>query len=427
MKKIKLLVVALFCSLVNLAVAQTYSVVIKGGHVIDPKNNINGIMDVAINDGKIVQVARNIDPKGAIQVVDARGLYVTPGLIDMHTHVFFGTNLDQTYSNGPNALPPDGFTFRNGVTTIVDAGCSGWRDFETFKKQTIDLSQTRVLALLNIVGSGMRGGTFEQNIADMDAGKTAEMAKKYPEQVVGVKLAHFNGYDWTPTDRAVEAGKLANVPVMIDFGGSTPTLSIEDLFLKHLRPGDIFTHCFGQLKTREAIVDVTTNKVKPFVWEAQKKGLIFDVGYGGISFAFSQAIPAIKSGFLPNTISTDIHTGSMNNAMKDMLNVMSKFLAMGMDLPSVIKASTWNPAKAIRREELGHLSVGSVADVAILKLHEGKFEVRDTGMFGFFDYTGHKIEGKQKLACEMTIRNGRIVYDLNGIANPVVVTQKPRS
>lgn len=422
-----LFIFLLFIGLPYFLVAQPYSIVIKGGHVIDPKNNLNGIMDVAISEGKIVQVAKTIDAKGATQVVDAKGLYVTPGLIDMHTHVFFGTNLNQTYSNGPNALPPDAFTFRNGVTTIVDAGCSGWRDFETFKKQTIDLSQTRVLALLNIVGSGMRGGTFEQNVADMDAKQTADMAKKYPEQVVGVKLAHFNGYDWTPTDRAVEAGKLANVPVMIDFGGSTPTLSIEDLFLKHLRPGDIFTHCFGQLKTREAILDVNTNKVKPFVWEAQKKGLIFDVGYGGISFAFSQAIPAIKSGFLPNTISTDIHTGSMNNAMKDMLNVMSKFIAMGMDLPSVIKASTWSPAQAIKRPELGSLSVGSVADVAILNLHEGKFEVRDTGMFGFFDYTGHKIEGKQKLECEMTVRKGKIVYDLNGIANPVIVTQRPRS
>ena len=423
----KLLIFLFIIGLSYSVKAQPYSIVIKGGHVIDPKNNINGIMDVAINEGKIVQVAKNIDAKGAAQVVNAKGLYVTPGLIDIHTHVFFGTNLDQTYSNGPNALPPDGFTFRNGVTTIVDAGCSGWRDFETFKKQTIDLSQTRVLALLNIVGSGMRGGTFEQNVADMDAQKTAEMAKKYPELVVGVKLAHFNGYDWSPTDRAVEAGKLANIPVMIDFGGSTPTLSIEDLFLKRLRPGDIFTHCFGQLKTREAILDINTNKIKPFVWEAQKKGIIFDVGYGGISFAFSQAIPAIKSGFLPNTISTDIHTGSMNNAMKDMLNVMSKFLAMGMDLPAVIKASTWNSAQAIKRPELGSLSVGSVADVAILNLHEGKFEVRDTGMFGFFDYTGHKIEGKQKLECEMTVRKGKIVYDLNGIANPVIVTQRPRS
>ncbi|MFC5412075.1 amidohydrolase/deacetylase family metallohydrolase [Larkinella bovis] len=410
----------------TLAVAQPYHIVIKNGHVIDPKNNIDAVMDVAIQDGKIAKVAKSIDATGARQVVNAKGLYVTPGLIDIHTHVFFGTNMDQTYSNGPNALPPDGFTFRNGVTTIVDAGCSGWRNFEVFKKQTIDASQTRVLALLNIVGNGMRGGTFEQNIEDMDPKATAEVAKKYPDQVVGVKLAHFNGYDWTPTDRAVEAGKLIDKPVMIDFGGSKPTLPIEELFLKHLRPGDIFTHCFGQLATREPILDVTTNKLKPFVWEAQKKGLIFDVGYGGISFSFSQAIPALKGGFFPNTISTDIHTGSMNNAMKDMLNVMSKFLAMGMDLKSVIKASTWNPALAIKRPELGHLTEGSEADVAILDLLDGKFAVRDTGYFGYFDYTGYKIEGKQKLACEMTIRKGRIVYDLNGIANPVVVQQRPQ-
>ncbi|WP_128546387.1 amidohydrolase/deacetylase family metallohydrolase [Larkinella soli] len=426
MKKLYFLVLSLLCC-ATLAPAQENNIVIKGGHVIDPRNNINAVMDVAIRDGKIVQVAKNIDTKGAIQVVDAKGMYVTPGLIDIHTHVFFGTNLDQTYSNGPNALPPDGFTFRNGVTTIVDAGCAGWRNFEVFKKQTIDRSQTRVLALLNIVGEGMRGGTFEQNIADMDPQKTAEMAKQYPDHVVGIKLAHFNGYDWTPTDRAVEAGKLAGRPVMIDFGGSNPPLPIEELYMKHLRPGDIYTHCFGQLKTREAIVDVETGKVKPFVLEARKKGILFDVGYGGISFAFSQAIPAIKSGFFPNTISTDIHTGSMNNAMKDMLNVMSKFLAMGMDLQSVIRASTWAPAQAIRREELGSLSVGAPADVAILSLLDGKFNVRETGYFGFFDYTGYKIEGKQKFNCEMTIRNGKIVYDLNGIANPVIVTQRPRS
>ncbi|GAB4045184.1 amidohydrolase/deacetylase family metallohydrolase [Spirosoma litoris] len=424
----KKLVLWLFAALLgNLAFAQTYSILIKGGHVIDPKNKIDGIIDVAINDGKVVQIGRNLDPKEAIQVVNAKGLYVTPGLIDMHTHVFFGTNLDQTYSNGPNALPPDGFTFRNGVTTIVDAGCSGWRDFETFKKQTIDRSQTRVLALLNIVGSGMRGSRFEQNVDDMDATQTAAMAKQYPDYVVGFKLAHYSGYNWTPTERVVEAGKLADLPVMIDFGGSTPTLSLNELFTKHLRPGDIYTHCFGQLKTREPILDVETGKIKPFVWEAQKKGVLFDVGYGGISFAFSQAIPALKSGFYPNTISTDIHTGSMNNAMKDMLNVMSKFMAMGMDLRSVIQASTWNPAQAIRRPELGSLTIGSEADVAILTIRNGKFDARDTGYFGFFDYTGYKIEGKQKLECEMTIRKGKIVYDLNGIASPAIVVQKPKS
>ncbi|WP_254411330.1 amidohydrolase/deacetylase family metallohydrolase [Dyadobacter diqingensis] len=404
--------------------AQKYSILIKGGHVIDPKNNINGIMDVALNGDTVKSVAKNIDPKLALQVVDAKGMYVTPGLIDMHSHNFFGTKMDQTYSNGPNALPPDGFTFRTGVTTVVDAGCAGWKSFPEFKKQTIDISKTRVLSFLNIVGEGMRGGTYEQNIADMDPVNTARVAKENPDYVVGVKLAHFNGHDWTPTDKAVEAGKLANIPVMIDFGGSTPVLSIEELFMQHLRPGDIFTHCFGQLSSREPILDVKTGKIKPFVYDARKKGILFDVGYGGISFAFSQAIPAVKGGFYPNTISTDIHTGSMNAAMKDMLNVMSKFLAMGMDLQSVIKASTWAPAQAIHREQLGSLTVGGLADVAILRVLKGNFSMNDTGVFGFFDYTGTKITGKEKLECELTIRAGKVVYDLNGITTPIVVSKR---
>jgi dihydroorotase len=270
---------------------------------------------------------------------------------------------------------------------------------------------------LNIVGEGMRGGVYEQNTGDMDSKMTALVAKANPDVVVGVKVAHFEGADWTPVDRAVAAGTQANIPVMIDFGGSNPPLSIEELFMKHLRPGDIFTHCFGNVKGREAIVDTTTKQVKPFAIAAQKRGIIFDVGYGGISFQFSQAIPAVKSGFYPNSISTDLHTGSMNNAMKDQLSVMSKFLAMGMDLPGVIKASTWNPAQEIKREDLGHLSTGAEADVAILAVRDGKF--------GFFDYTGTKIEGTKKLECEMTIRGGKIVYDLNGIADPVFVPNPP--
>ncbi|RDC62780.1 Dihydroorotase [Adhaeribacter pallidiroseus] len=356
------------------AQTQPYNIVIKGGHVIDPKNNIDGPMDVAIKEGKIALVAKNIDPKQGIQVVDAKGLYVTPGLIDIHTHHFYGTNMDQTYMNGPNAFPPDGFTLRNGVTTVVDAGSPGWRTFPTYKKQTIDASKTRVLAFLNISGEGMRGGNYEQNTNDMDSKLSANTARQYRDYVVGFKVAHYEGPDWTPVDRAVEAGKLAGgLPVMIDFGGSNPPLSIEELFTKHLRPGDIFTHAFGQLASREYIVDLNTKKVKPFVREAQKRGIVFDVGYGGISFAFSQAVPALADKFYPNTISTDIHIGSMNESMKDMLTTMSKFLAMGMDLQSVIKASSWTPAQVIRHEELGHLSVGAPADVAVLNVRKGKF------------------------------------------------------
>jgi len=404
-----------FILLASWSWSQTYSIVIKDGHVIDPKNNIDEVMDVAIQDGKIVKVGKGIDVKQAVQVVNAKGFYVTPGLIDIHTHNFVGTQGDQAFMNGPAGVIPDGFTFRSGVTTVVDAGSSGWRTFPEFKKNIIDRSKTRVLAFLNIVGEGMRGSFYEQDLTDMDAKLAAIVARSNRKDIVGIKLAHYQGHDWTAADRAAEAGRNADIPVMIDFGGSNPPLSIEELFLKHLRPGDIFTHCFAQLSTREFIVDTTTKQVKPFVIEAQKKGVVFDVGYGNISFSFSQAIHALKNGFYPNSISTDQHTGSMNASMKDQLSVMSKFLVMGMNLQNVIKASTWNPAREIKREELGHLSAGAIADVTILKVREGKF--------GYYDYTGYKIEGNKKLECEMTIKDGKIVYDLNGIANPVIVNQ----
>ena len=416
MQKHCFLVFLLLCLLSKLSIAQSYDIVIRGGHVIDPKNNIDAVMDVAISAGKIALVSKDIASKQATQVVDAKGMYVIPGLIDIHTHDFYGTEPDHQYENGNLGIAPDGFTFRNGVTTVVDAGSSGWRTFPAFKAQIIDVSKTRVLAFLNIVGEGMRG-IYEQNLNDMDPKMTAMVARRYKDIIVGIKLAHYEGHDWSPADRAVEAGTMAGgIPAMIDFGGSNPPLSIEELFTKHLRPGDIFTHCFGQLGSREFIVDTQSNKVKPFVYEARKRGIFFDVGYGGISFAYSQAIPAIKEGFFPNSISTDLHVGSMNDAMKDMLTCMNKFLAIGMPLHDVIEASTSNPAKEIRHEELGNLSVGSGADVAVLDMVKGNF--------GLFDYTGYKLETDKKLQCEMTIRAGKIVYDLNGIANPVYPPKK---
>lgn len=391
-----------------------YDLLIKGGQVIDPKNNVNTVMDVAIKSGTIAKLGKDLDPKSAKQVVDAKGLIVTPGLIDIHGHVFYGTQPDHYLSDGYSALPPDGFTLRVGVTTVVDCGGAGWRNFSVFKQNVIDQSKTRVLSFMNIVGHGMRGGKYEQDINDMDPQKTAEVALQNKEHVVGFKLAHFSGANWTPTDRAVEAGKLANMPVIIDFGGARPPLPLEELYFKHLRPGDIYTHTYASLDgSRETIVDEKTNQLKPFVLKAQQRGIIFDVGYGGASFNFTQAIPALKAGLYPNTISTDLHTGSMNASMKDQLGVMSKFLLMGMPLTEVIKASTWSAAKAIKREALGHLSEGAVADIAILNLRQGKF--------GFFDKTSYKIDGTQKFECEMTIRGGSIVYDLNGIATPIYV------
>jgi dihydroorotase len=405
----KLLIFCFFSLCAIQTMAQEFTILLKGGHVIDARNNINEVMDVAILENRIVQVAKNIDVKKAAQVIDVKGMYVTPGIIDIHSHNFFGTKPDHYLGNGLEALPPDGFTFRAGVTTVVDAGGAGWKTFADFKTQTIDHAKTRVLSFLNIVGEGMRGGPYEQDLRDMDAKMTAMVVKQHKE-IVGIKVAHYMGGEWDPVDRAVAAGKIANVPVMIDFGGHLPPLSIQELFTKHLRPGDIFTHTFAQLPSRQPIVD-EQGKILPFVKEAQQNGIVFDVGHGGGSFRFSQAIPALKSGFIPNTISTDLHTGSMNGGMKDQLNVMSKFLNIGMNLQQVIAASTWHPAQVIHREDLGHMSVDAVADVAVFTLQKGKFGYIDSGGFG--------LQGTQKLQCELTLRDGKVVYDLNAISRPL--------
>jgi dihydroorotase len=293
------------------------------------------------------------------------------------------------------------------VTTAVDAGGAGWRNFDIFKANVIDQSRTRVLAFLNIVGAGMSGGAHEQNLGDMDPKLAAMAARANKEYIVGIKLAHYEGNEWEPTERAVEAGKRAGIPVMVDFGRSEPPmLSLKTLTLEKLRPGDIFTHCYGGVSGREKVVE--NGKLQPWTLEAQKRGIIFDVGHGGGSFLFEQAIPAIKQGLKPNTISTDLHTGSMNAGMKDMLNVMSKLLNCGLTVKEVFTASTWAPAQAIKRPELGNLSPGSPADVAVFSLAKGTF--------GFIDVGTTKITGDKKLTCELTIRDGRIVWDLNGIA-----------
>jgi len=390
--------------------AQQFDLLIKGGHVIDAKNNIDAVMDVAIEDGFILQVAENISPENAFTVVDAKGLYVVPGLIDLHSHNFHGTDEDRYLANSFSALPPDGFSLRAGVTTIVDVGGAGWRNFKEFKKQTIDKSKTRLLAFINIVGAGMAGGSFEQNLQDMDARLTALEANAFKEHIVGVKVAHYYGPEWTPVERAVEAGRLANIPIMVDFGATEPPHPLETLFMEKLRPGDIFTHTFGHVKGREPIVNFESGKLEPFIMAAQERGIIFDVGHGGGSFLFDQAIPALQQGFKPNTISTDLHTGSMNGGMKSMLNVMSKFINIGMTVPEVIAASTWKPAQVIKRTELGNLSVGAPADVAVLKIHEGEF--------GFVDIKGWKYPGTRKFECELTLRDGTVVYDLNGLTRP---------
>jgi len=409
MKKTKLIICIVGLFLFQLkSYTQVYDILIKNGHVIDAKNNINKIIDIAIVDNKIALIEKNISNELANRIIDANGLYVSPGLIDIHSHNFHGTEPNNYLSNSFAALPPDGFSFRSGVTTIVDVGGAGWRNFKIFKEQIIDRSKTRVLSFLNIIGSGMKGGAVEQNIDDMEPNRTAEIVKKFPGEIVGIKLAHFNGYNWIPVDRVVEAGRLADVPVMIDFGGSDPELPLDKLLLEKLRPGDIFTHAYAHVRGRTPIVD-ENGKLREYVLKAQQKGIVFDVGHGGGSFLFEQAIPAVKQGLKPNSISTDLHTGSMNGGMKNIVNVMSKFLNMGIDLDEIIKSTTWSPARYIKRRDLGHLSVGAEADITLLNLKEGNF--------GFVDTQGKRMKGNNLLECEMTIKAGKIVYDLNGLAS----------
>jgi len=383
------------------AKAQEFDFLLKGGHVIDGRNRLSAVRDVAVKDGKIALVAPNIEASRALKAVDVSGLYVTPGLIDIHVHVYAGTGERGSYA-GDNSVYPDGFTFRTGVTTVADAGSSGWRNFEDFKNRVIDRSRTRVLAFLNIVGAGMRGGQYEQNMEDMEAKPTAEMALKHKGIIVGVKTAHFNGPEWKPIDQALEAGRAAKIPIMVDFGRAYPERSLAELVTSKFRPGDIFTHCYGG--ARGELID---GKVNPAILPAQKRGVIFDVGHGGGSFVFRTAVQAFKEGFYPNSISTDLHIGSMNAGMKDMLNVMSKIMALGMGLDEVIVRSTWNPARQIQHEELGHLSAGATADIAVLRLERGRF--------GFVDQNGGKLEGDKRLSCELTVKDGKVVYDLNGL------------
>src|SRR5438552_4422290 len=235
------------CSMMQLSAQQKYDLLLKGGHVIDARNRLSAVRDVAIANGKVAAVAANINPGDAFKVVDATGYYVTPGLVDIHVHVYAGTGERGSYA-GDNSLYPDGFTLRSGVTTVVDAGSSGWRSFDDFKQRIIDRSRTRVLALLNIVGAGMRGDKFEQNLADMEAKPTADMAGRYKDVIVGVKTAHYAGPEWTPVERAVEAGTAAKIPVMVDFGNDHPERPLAELVTKKLRPGDIYTHCYSGLR-----------------------------------------------------------------------------------------------------------------------------------------------------------------------------------
>jgi dihydroorotase len=391
-----------FFSALHPGPAQKIDILLKGGHVIDPKNKIDQKMDVAIAEGKILEVAIDISSENAKKVIDATGFYVVPGLIDLHTHVFVGSQ--DGFADGFSSVSPDDITLKAGITTVVDAGTSGWRNFPVFKKQVIDRSKTRVLSFLNIAGSGMTGFPSEEDVNDMDARMTALVIQQYPDIIVGVKIGHYRGSEWVPFDRALEAGRMAEVPLLVEC--HLPMLSLEGI-LDRLRPGDIYTHSFCTASDRTCLLD-EEGKIRNYVLEAREKGVRFDVGHGGAMFHFTIAIPAMEQGLLPDSFGSDLHRFSMNSGMKNMLDIMSKYLNMGMALEDIVFRATWNSATSINREDLGHISEDALADIAVLSVRMGNF--------GFIDAGGNKMAGDRRLETELTIREGNIVWDQNGLA-----------
>ena len=409
------LIAATLLAVASQSVAQSpsYDLLLKGGHVIDPASNLDAVLDVAVAGGKIAAVGKDISASPAKKVVDVSGLYVTPGLIDIHYHIGHGgAPLDWFTPQARVHLQPLGiladWALTSGVTTIVDAGTAGGDTFLLEKEEVIDRAQVRVLAFLNIVANGMDGG-LEQSVDQMDPKLCAETIKKFSDVIVGVKTAHYwteGPWDgehtpWAAVDRAIACAESAKVPVMYDFW-PRPDRSYSDLILKKARPGDIHTHVFAQ----QFPILLKDGKLNPILTEARQRGVFFDVGHGAGSFWFRNAVPATKQGFLPDSLSTDLHTGDYRSV--SMANVISKFRAMGVPLADLIRRSTVNPAHEIRREDLGTLSVGKEADIAVLEELHGKFGYIDCGLA--------KMNGDVQVIARMTVRAGRVAFDPSGMS-----------
>ena len=386
-------------------------IILKGGIILDPSQNIHEKSNIRILNGKIVEIGKDLPANKESKVISVDGCYVTPGLIDMHCHIYPSFPLEQ---DGLPTIHPEAHMFQSGVTTAVDAGTCGSRDFIRFKEQVIDKSRLRILAFVNIASGGMVNLGTEQDIHEFHPEIAAAMAKTFDSVVAGIKTAHYwvgipfdEGHPpWESVDKALEAGNLCGKPVMADFQPNLPKRTYEDLILKKLRPGDIHTHVFAQ---QFPILD-SEGKVNASLIDARKKGVLFDLGHGAGSFWFRNAIPAYQQGLYPDVISTDLYMDNVAGPVINLLHVMSKYLSMGMPVKEVVYRTTKRPAEVIGHKELGDLRIGGCADVAVLRIEEGKFGYGDSGRT--------RMNGNRRFECVMTIRNGEIVYDPNALSMP---------
>ncbi len=384
-----------------------YKYILKNGWVIDPKNSINDVRDVAIGyDGKIAAVATKLDSAEAETVIDVTNLMVTPGLIDAHTHVYYTTNMPNAWA-GDFSIQPDMHSFKSGVTTMVDTGTAGCRNFEHFKASVISRVKTRVLALMNIADYGMSSLMVEQYPENNDYGAFIECYEEFKDILVGIKVAHYEKPDWRDILYAKKVQSKVGSPIMVDFGVFKKERPFQALVEDYLEKNDIATHCF-----RGPVPVVNENNiVYPYLWKAREKGVKFDLGHGGGSFLFRNAIPAMEQKFYPDTISTDLHVLSMNTAI-DMQTTISKVKSCcDISYYNIFKLCTSSAAALYSRPDLGNLDVNAEADVAIWSVRKGDFNFKDTSC--------GSNRGSEKLECEMTFRAGELVWDLNArVATP---------
>jgi dihydroorotase len=372
-----------------------HDLILRGGRVIDPSQNIDGVMDVAFADGKVAAVGKKLKATPGTEIRDVTGFIVTPGLIDLHTHVYWGgTSL---------GIDADEFCRTSGVTTSVDTGSAGPGNFMGFRKHVIEQSEARIFAYLHVSFAGiyafsrtiMVGESEEIRLmAPIDAVKVAEANR---DVLVGIKVRVGRNASGTsgvhPLDIALQVAEETGMPLMCHIDHPPPTY---DEVVDRLRPGDVLTHCFRPFPNAPY---TGQGKVKQSVLRARERGVYFDVGHGAGSFAFKTARTMMANGFLPDTISSDVHTLCIDGPAFDQVTTLSKFLCLGVDLNTVIAASTVNAAAAMRRPELGSLRPGCEGDATILSVREGKFD--------YVDVTGEHLEGDRKIVSEGVVLRGK--------------------
>ena len=372
-----------------------YDTLIAGGEVVDPGSGVNGAFDVAIRDSKVAAVEPEIDRSSAKEVIDAAGQIVTPGLIDLHTHVYWGV----TYWG----IEPDPVAARSGVTTWLDVGSAGAYSFPGFREYIAKPAKSRVYALLNLSSIGLIAPTWEFNNPDYcDVDLAEKIVDANRDIILGIKARidknTTRGVGIYPLERARELADRVGLPLMTHIGYGPPTL---DEVIPHLRPGDILTHCFTggdhRILGKDKVVNADIKKL-------HDAGLILDIGHGTGSFNYEVAEGLMEQGIMPDVISTDIHQMAIQGPMFDMPTTLSKFLNLGMSLPDVIERATIRAARAIKLDDLGSLSVGKPADVALFRMEEDDYTFHDSQM--------NARKGSKRLISTKTIVDGDVLPEL---------------